>query len=129
MRTAAPNAANIVKREDNHPHKEDKPPQPKTDHHEPHDTVDISGGVVPEIEELDNGTDQFWISIDMASDLLQQHQHIYQPTEFQQLVAHLDYLKSQNIDRLYWPPDVTFAQALTAAAHPSALSPSSSDDL
>jgi hypothetical protein len=117
IRTAATNAANIVKREDNQPQKEDKPPKPQKDN-EPLDTVDISGGVVPEIEELDNGTDQFWISVERASDLLQQHQHIYQPTEFQQLVAHLTYLKAQDIERLYWHPNMTFAQALTEAATP-----------
>lgn len=132
MRTAAPNAANIVKREDNQPQKEDKPPRPRKDN-EPEDTVDVSGGIVPEIEELDNGTDQFWISLDMVDDLLQQHQHIYPPTEYQQLQAHLAYLKNQKIERLYWPPDINFATALTQAALPTeeeqdpSIAPESSD--
>lgn len=117
MRTTAPNATNIVKREENQPQKDDKPPRPRKDN-EPEDTVDVSGGVVPQIEELDNGTDQFWISLDMVEDLLQQHQHIYAPTEYQQLQAHLTYLKGQRVERLYWPPDINFATALTQAALP-----------
>lgn len=110
------NTVQSVKREQQQPQKEDEKSEKKEDDLEPHDTVDIGSAVVPEIEYQADGQDQFWITVEAATDLLEQHQHIYPALEYQQLQGHIVHLRTEKIEKLYWPPSLTFAAALIAAA-------------
>lgn len=118
MRTTPVNATQAVKREQQQPQKEDEKQDEKETIPDPEDTIEITATTVPEVEHQPDGQDQFWITVDAAAELLEQHQHIYPPVEYQQLTGHITHLRNERIDRIYWPPSLTFAAALTKAASP-----------
>jgi hypothetical protein len=115
LRSVGAGTAPIIKREDRQPQKNKKNPRATHDD-EPQDTVELST-TVPEVETHGDGQDQFWITLAAAQDLLTQHQHVYSPVDYQQLLGHLIHLKKVGIEKIYWPPTITFADAMTQAAN------------